>query len=128
MTMTRLEHVNITVSDSNISARKLGVIFEWKVRWEGPARDGGHTVHLGSESDYLALYMAPAGRKIPATAPDAIGGLNHIGVVVGDLAEVEKRVVAAGYRMGDHHDYKPGKRFYFHDDDGIEFEVCSYTS
>jgi hypothetical protein len=53
--------------------------------------------------------------------------LNHIGVVVEDLNAAEARVIAAGFMPRSHTDYEPGKRFYFDDHDGIEFEVISYS-
>ncbi len=59
------------------------------------------------------------------TAP---GALNHVGVVVEDLEATEARVVAAGFKPHSHADYEPGRRFYFDDADGIEFEVVSYNS
>ena len=31
-----------------------------------------------------------------------------------------------GYEPCNHADYDPGRRFYFDDEDGIEFEVVSY--
>ncbi len=52
--------------------------------------------------------------------------LNHIGVVVDELDATEARVIAAGLRPFGHADYEPGRRFYFLDPDGIEFEVVSY--
>ena len=54
------------------------------------------------------------------------GGLNHIGLVVEDLEAVETSVRAAGYTPHSHADYEPGRRFYFDDDNGIEFEVVAY--
>ena len=50
--------------------------------------------------------------------------LNHVGLVVDDLAAAE--AVAAGLVPFNHADYEPGRRFYFFDWDGIEFEVASY--
>ena len=52
--------------------------------------------------------------------------LNHIGVEVDDLDAVEARVIAAGLLPFNHGDYDPGRRFYFLDPDGIEYEVVSY--
>ena len=52
--------------------------------------------------------------------------LNHIGVEVDDLAAVETKVIAAGLRPFGHDDYDPGRRFYFLDPDGIEYEIVSY--
>ena len=39
--MATLEHVNITVSDPTRTAAMLSNLFDWKVRWEGPAKSGG---------------------------------------------------------------------------------------
>ncbi|GAA6200903.1 hypothetical protein NBRC116599_21280 [Aquicoccus sp. SU-CL01552] len=55
-----------------------------------------------------------------------IGGLNHVGVVVEDLDATEARVKAAGFVPHNYGDYEPGRRFYFRDSDGIEFEVVHY--
>lgn len=65
-----LEHVNITVSEPERMAALMCELFDWQIRWQGPAKPGGHTVHVG--------------------------------------------------------DYEPGRRFYFHDHDDIEYEVVAY--
>lgn len=125
MRSSRLEHVNVTVADPAQAAKLMQELFGWTVRWEGPALNGGHTIHVGSDSQYLALY----GPREPATpAKDFAKGrpLNHIGVEVDDLDATEARVVAAGLRPFSHGDYEPGHRFYFLDPNGIEYEVVSY--
>ena len=53
-----LEHVNITVKDPQYTAAMLCRIFGWHIRWEGPSMNNGYTVHVGSDSSYLALYRA----------------------------------------------------------------------
>jgi len=125
MSETRIEHVNVTVSDPERAARLMQTLFGWHIRWQGPARDGGRTIHVGSDRHYLALYT---GRGGAYSADDFAKGqpLNHIGVEVDDLAAVEAKVVAAGLRPFGHDDYDPGRRFYFLDPDGIEYEVVSY--
>ena len=55
-----------------------------------------------------------------------IGGLNHIAVFTDDIDAVETRVKAAGFTPVNHANYAPGRRFYFHDHDGIEWEVASH--
>ncbi|THD81960.1 MAG: VOC family protein [Phenylobacterium sp.] len=119
----RLEHVNVTVSDPARAAQLMGELFGWQVRWQGPALAGGHAVHVGSQAQYLALYSPRPGSTadFPKGRP-----LNHIGVEVDDLAAVEARVLAAGLTPFSHGDYAPGRRFYFLDPDGLEFEVVSY--
>ena len=127
--MARLEHVNVTVADPDATAAMLGDIFGWKVRWQGTAIHGGRTVHVGGETDYLAVYTGPGGE--PQGAPDTSytrrAGLNHIGVVVDDLDAVEARVKARGYTPHSHADYEPGRRFYFREENGVEIEVVSYA-
>jgi catechol 2,3-dioxygenase-like lactoylglutathione lyase family enzyme len=125
---SRLEHLNITVADPAATAAILGRIFGWRVRWQGASIFGGHTVHLGGDDTYLAIYGGSEVAKGRAdTSYGTRGGLNHIGVVVDDLDGCEARVIAAGYVTGSHADYEPGRRFYFREDNGIEIEVVSYS-
>ncbi len=125
MSTPRLEHVNVTVTDPERAAGLMEALFGWRVRWQGPARDGGRTIHVGSDDHYLALYT---GRDVTYTDKDFAKGrpLNHIGVEVEDLDAVEARVVASGLTPFNHGAYDPGRRFYFLDPDGIEYEVISY--
>ncbi|HZG47807.1 MAG TPA: VOC family protein [Allosphingosinicella sp.] len=118
-----LEHVNVTVIDPDRTADMLSRLFGWHRRWEGPAKLGGYTVHVGTDDAYVAVYRYPDGR---APALDS-GRLNHIGVVVDDLDAAEARVREAGYQPFNHGAYEPGRRFYFLDTDQVEFEVISYA-
>ena len=124
MPQARLEHVNIRVSDPDRTAAFLAALTGWRERWRGPAIDDGWTIHLGGEFDYVALYKHP----VPLAGPFAKGApLQHIGVMVDDLDAAEKLVIAAGYKPFSHADYPPGRRFYFYDHDGIEWELVSYA-
>ncbi|SMY07623.1 VOC family protein [Flavimaricola marinus] len=127
--MARLEHVNVTVKDPDATAAMLGRLFGWKVRWAGGSIHGGRTVHVGEEHSYLAVYTGPpdTAQTEPDNSYTARGGLNHIGVVVDDLDEAEARVTAEGYKAHSHADYEPGKRFYFHEENGVEIEVICYA-
>ncbi|WP_421707298.1 VOC family protein [Algihabitans sp.] len=122
-----LEHVNVTVSDPVKTAELVCRLFDWKIRWQGASGMGGQTVHVGTDDSYLAVYASGEPPETIASSYHAKGGLNHIGVVVDDLDTVEARVKQAGYATHNHADYDPGRRFYFHDADGIEFEVVSYA-
>ena len=125
MTNGKLEHANITVSDPQRSADLLRELFGWHIRWEGPSMLDGHTIHVGTDDHYIALYTNP---EVKAADPHFSKGepMNHVGVTVEDLDAVEARVVAAGLQPFGHDDYDPGRRFYFFDWNGIEFEVVSY--
>lgn len=124
MSSLRIEHVNLTVSDAPRAADLMQKIFGWQIRWQGPARDDGTVIHVGTPDHYLALYAQKAGSGVPSFEKGQ--PLNHVGVEVADLEATEKRVVEAGLIPFSHGDYEPGRRFYFLDRDGIEFEVVSY--
>ena len=126
-TIAKIEHVNLSVSDPQESAALLSRLFGWKIRWQGPAAMGGWTVHVGSAQAYIALY----GRTASGDGPRAFAKgvpFNHVGIEVDDLDAVEARVVEAGLKPFNHSDYEPGRRFYFFDRDGIEYEIVSYAS
>ncbi len=125
--MTRLEHVNITVSDPHRSAAMMEAIFGWKIRWQGASIHDGFTIHVGSKSDYIAFYKPPEGPTKGEESYFALNGLNHVALVVDDLDAVEKLVLEHGYQTTSHADYEPGRRFYFRDHDHIEFEIVSYV-
>ena len=128
MSRAILEHVNITVSDPRRTARMVEKLFDWHVRWEGPAMNGaGYTIHVGSDDSYLALYSQGEPQDAGISRYDQKAGLNHVAVVVDDLDEIDSRVRDLGMKPINHADYEPGRRFYFHDHDGVEFEVVSYA-
>lgn len=119
----RLEHVNITVTDIERSAELLKNLLGWKQRWRGPAQNGGETIHVGSADSYLAIYTNgkdQSGQKKGRP-------LNHVGLLVDDLSRAEQVIKDSGLKPYGHDDYEPGKRFYFFDWDGVEFEVVSYA-
>ena len=126
MAQARLEHANITVTDPKATAAWMGRVFDWKVRWEGPGMETGYTVHVGEKESYLALFSYGDAAPAESSSYRTVAGLNHVAVVVEDLEAIAAKVLAEGFTPGEHYDYEPGKRFYFSDSDGIEFEVVCY--
>ena len=123
MRQGRIEHVNLTVSDIERSAAFFEALLGWHRRWRGASMMGGETIHVGGDDTYLALYTDRrdhAGQKKGRP-------LNHVGLLVDDLDAAEQIVLAHGFEPWGHDDYEPGRRFYFFDWDGIEFEVVSYV-
>jgi len=118
-----LEHVNVTTSSARETAQLFVDVFGWRIRWEGAAKSGGRSIHVGTDGTYVALYTPPEGLAEAA----GVGQPNHVGVCVRDLTATETKVRAAGYQPYAHADYYPGRRFYFRDKGGVEFEVVSYT-
>lgn len=121
-----LEHVNLAVSDPEKSAAFFASMFGWHVRWRGVDQKGRTAVHVGSSTSYLSLYGPCPGES--GTTAEYGRPLHHIAVVVDDLEAVEVRLRNAGIETFGHGTYEPGRRFYFYDPDGIEFEVVSYLS
>lgn len=123
MAQGRIEHVNLTVSDIERSAAFFEKLLGWHQRWRGSSLRGGETIHVGEDgTTYLSLYtdrQDHAGQRKGRP-------LNHVGLLVDDLDSAERVVVAEGLEPWGHDDYEPGRRFYFYDWDGIEFEVVSY--
>jgi len=137
-----LEHANITVTNPDAIADALCQLFNWHIRWRGPAKDDGYTVHVGSDTAYLALYKPKQLGSNQDNTSETLNGVrvespfdhttvahvNHLGIVVENLDEVEKKVFALGFDTYNHGDYEPGRRFYFMLGEGLETEVVSYTS
>ena len=118
-----LEHVNVTTFAAQETAQLMVQAFGWHIRWEGPAKLGGHSIHVGTDGSYVALYTPPEDLKQARSE----GQPNHVGVLVGDLDATEIKIRAAGYQPYAHADYEPGRLFYFRDRGGVEFEVVSYA-
>ena len=124
--MIRLEHANVTVSDPDATAAWLGDVFGWAVRWSGAAMQTGRSVHVGTEAGYIALFSPGEAKPTTEDSYHTVCSLNHVAVFTDeDIGAVEARVKAAGFTPGNHSTYAPGRRFYFHDMDGIEWEVAS---
>ncbi|WP_187432155.1 hypothetical protein ROLI_006860 [Roseobacter fucihabitans] len=121
-----LEHANVTVSDNDATAAWMCDLFGWHIRWKGAAIDGGQSIHVGTETQYLALYTPGKGITPKPDSYQTNGGLNHIAVTVEDIDAAEQAIKVAGFTTVNHADYEPGRRFYFHDHDNIEYEVVQY--
>lgn len=122
----RLEHANITVSDATRTAGWMADLFGWHTRWQGPSKDGGVSIHVGSKDQYIALYQPAIPVQDGESSYVTRGGLNHLAVVVDDIDAMEEAVTQAGFTPENHADYEPGRRFYFHDNEGVEYEIVQY--
>lgn len=122
-----IEHVNLSVSDPDKTAQHLCELFDWSVRWSGASMDDGYTVHVGSESCYFALYRAGNMNENEQHNHRTLNNLNHIGVVVNDLAPYESRARKLGFEPFNFSDYGPCKSFYLKDEFDLEIEIISYA-
>jgi catechol 2,3-dioxygenase-like lactoylglutathione lyase family enzyme len=130
MSRVKLEHLNVSVRDAENTSEWMIRVFDWRIRWSGPGGNGGVTYHVGEDETYVALHTPPKTTNMSPYTKDysQVGGLNHVAVLCDDIGEMEKRVLDAGFEPLNHADYEPGKRFYFYDNDGIEYEVVSYSN
>jgi len=122
-----LEHLNMTVADPEATARMLIDVFGWHERWRGASKGGGTSIHVGAEETYIAIYTHADMAEPEGESYHLNGGLNHVALVVDDLDAIEAKVLARGLETHSHADYEPGRRFYFDDPNGVEFEVVSYA-
>jgi len=123
-----LEHINITVQEPLVTAGLLVDLFDWRIRWQGEAINGGFTVHVGGDNSYVALYAPVTKIGQAGDTHNHMLGMNHLGILVDDLKDAESKVIAAGFTTHSHGDYEPGRRFYFGAIDGLEIEVISYQA
>lgn len=78
------DHISITVSDPERTADTLCELFGWQVRSAGPTREGGRSIHVGTEETYIALSAAVTVEHVPAEELTLVNkravALNHVGI------------------------------------------------
>ena len=121
-----LEHTNFTVTDPDTTAKWMCDLFGWHIRWSGAGMTTGRTIHVGTDTHYLALFTYGDTQENREDTHRFTGGLNHIALVTNDIEAMEVKVRELGFEPHNHGDYEPGLRFYFKDNDGIEFEIVQY--
>ena len=87
-----LEHANITVTDADATAAWMTSLFGWHIRWDGEAKDGRRSIHIGTDAQYVALYQPSRPVKDGDSTYTTKGGLNHLAVVVDDIDAMERQV------------------------------------
>ncbi|MEH6444302.1 MAG: VOC family protein [Oceanospirillaceae bacterium] len=123
-----LEHANITVASIDEATAFLAIAFpEFKIRGEGKTATT-RWLHFGTQQSYIALQQ----NHQVTPAQDEIykhDGINHLGFVVDDLAEVVSNLTKAGYQIDPNSsDHQYRKRAYFYDGNQIEWEFIEYLS
>lgn len=84
MSTADLDHISITVSDPDGTAKKLCELFGWQVRAVRSTTEGGRSIHVGTKEAYIALCSEVADDHVPAedmTLPEErTAALNHVGI------------------------------------------------
>ena len=126
MSVRRLNHAVLYVSDVARSAAFYQQMFGFEVRTEIPGR-AAFLRASGSSNDHdLGLFQVGPSRP----AAEQRVGLYHLAWEVGtlgELAEVRGRLAAGGALVGAS-DHRVSKSLYGKDPDGIEFEVIDKLS
>ena len=61
MSVPRIEHVNITVANPKRTAGLMQALFDWHIRWSGPAQNGGRIIAAGDKRVHEAALKLLAG-------------------------------------------------------------------
>ena len=99
MNPSRLEHLNVTLTDLDRATRALqAIVPQWSVRgagrWDDDAGRPHAWRHVGDDFQYIALYETPPGRALSASGSRS--AFNHLALVVDDLDATLARLQAVG--------------------------------
>ncbi|WP_070962458.1 VOC family protein [Vibrio sonorensis] len=126
---TYVEHANLTVVNLDRTVDFLQTALpDFFVRHQG--ENSKRWCHIGTDDTYLALQeIEPRQLEHVKRTPYFDTGINHIGLVVENAKDVERRLTEAGYQQnGSAANELARIRVYFYDRDGIEWEFIQYTS
>ncbi len=127
----RLEHANLTVPDIDAAIDFLQAVEpEYRVLHDSGEDADIRWVHFGAGGSYLALEVPHDGNADSTlNARYQNYGINHVGLVVDDIADAKSRLEAGGYREGHIPEIHPARiRRYFYDSAGMEWELVQYLS
>ncbi|HSF95923.1 MAG TPA: VOC family protein [Thermohalobaculum sp.] len=127
----RLEHANLTVPDIDAAIDFLRTVEPgFRVLHDAGESGAYRWVHIGTGDTYFALE-APHGAVDDARAARRYTdwGINHLGLVVDDIAAAAARLEAKGYREGHVPEFHSARiRRYFYDSAGFEWELVQYLT
>lgn len=134
--MTKLEHLNITVPDIDEALNFINIVApDFKIRKDEIHKDenskeGYRWVHVGNDDYYLALQEPHLDSTPKKQLTSYINyGINHIALVVSNIAIIEGQLKSNGYRRSiSTPKEKFRKRVYYYDHAGFEWELIEYFS
>ena len=133
MNPSRLEHLNVSLTDLDRATRALqAIVPNWSVRgtglWDDGAGGSHAWRHVGDDFQYVALYEAPAGRGLQASGPRS--AFNHLALVVDDLDAALARLRAIDIPL-DHIGGSTGHRrsaYVVIEPERLQIELVAYDS
>jgi len=127
----QLEHANITVINMERAIAFITTAFpHFRVRGEGRSDHGEwrkHWLHLGTDAIYIALEETTKAGKT-ARRPEDETGINHVGFVIEDVEDIQRKMQAAGFACAVDASHPFRKRMYVTDHDRITWEFIEYLS
>ncbi|WP_339660191.1 VOC family protein [uncultured Polaribacter sp.] len=129
--ITKIEHVNITVPDIDAAVSFLQIIApDFKIKKDENPINDKRWMHIGNDEFYFALQESHIGTNPIKPNQTYINyGFNHIGLVVNNIDDIEKKLIQAGYHKGiDTPNETFRKRIYYYDNAGFEWELVEYLS
>lgn len=129
--MLNLEHLNLVVNDIPAALAFYQAAFpHWQVREEGESDWYGKPrkwLHFGDDYQYLTFNDNGEGDNRDLSGHQT--GLAHFGFITTNLAALEARLAAAGFkRAKDGADEPHRKNIYYVDPNGFEVEFIEYLS
>ena len=129
--MTKIEHVNITVPDIDAAVNFLKIVApDFEIRNDQKPLNDKRWMHIGNKEFYFALQEAHLGHTpIKANQTYINYGFNHVGLIVNNIDDIEKKLIEAEYNKGiDTPKETFRKRIYYYDNAGFEWELVEYFS
>jgi catechol 2,3-dioxygenase-like lactoylglutathione lyase family enzyme len=122
-----LEHANISVKNLDESVHFFKTAFpHFNIR--GGGNETRKWIHLGDNETYIALNEAEP-EDLSAEKNYDRAGINHIGFVVEDVAEIAERLLSEGFERDYPKQIEEYRiRDYFADNDGNQYEFVQYLS
>jgi hypothetical protein len=103
---------------------------DFEVRKDEKPENSYRWAHIGNDDYYFAFQEPHLGVKPekPRKSYENFG-VNHVGLCVSDLSQIEQKLVDSGYKRGiETPDERFRKRRYFYDKAGFEWELVEYSS
>lgn len=129
--ITKIEHVNITVPNIDAAVSFIKIVApDFKIMKDEKPLNDKRWMHIGNNEYYFALQEAHLSANPKKQNQTYINyGCNHIGLVVNNIDDIEKKLIKAGYNKGiDTPIEKFRKRIYYYDNAGFEWELVAYLS
>lgn len=129
--ITKIEHVNITVPDIDAAVSFLQIVApDFKIMKDDKPLNDKRWMHIGNHQFYFALQEVPIDTNPKKQNQTYINyGFNHVGLVVNDIDNIEKKLIKAGYNKGiDTPNEKFRRRIYYYDSADFEWELVEYFS